>query len=346
MERNLLRQSSRRRAARAWTWIGVLALLVIAVFIVSMNSGYTRLSPGEVFRTLFGGGNANQNLILFQFRLPRIVITVLLGAGLALSGCILQGITRNALADPGILGINSGAGLMVVLYVAFYPVTKLGSVFLLPCLALVGALATAALIYALARKRGEGLSPTRMVLVGIALASGISAAMIVLTIRLSPDQYQFVQTWLAGSIYGTNWKFVLALLPWLAVLIPYVLLKAKALNVLSLGDALATGLGARTERERLGLLAASVALAGACVAVGGGISFVGLIAPHLARQLVGSRHQVLIPAAALTGSLLVIAADTVSRSILQPSGVPTGIVVTVIGAPYFLYLLARTKSKA
>jgi iron complex transport system permease protein len=137
---------------------------------------------------------------------------------------------------------------------------------------------------------------------------------------------------------------VLALLPWLVALLPFVFYKAGVLNVLNLGDHVATGLGAPIEKERLGLLAASVGLAGSCVAVSGGIGFVGLIAPHLARRLVGPKHQYLLPASALTGGLLMIVADTVGRSLLQPSEIPTGIVVAVIGAPYFLYLLAKTKA--
>lgn len=340
-----LQKAKRRKTARSWTIIIVLAVLVVIAFVVSMNTGYTRLSPIDVFKTLFGYGTEQQNLILFDFRLPRIVVSILVGAGLALAGCVLQGITRNPLADPGILGINSGAGLMVVLFVSFYPMNEAAPVFLLPVLALVGAFATAGLLMLLSYKKNEGISPMRMVLVGIAIAAAIQAAMIILTIRLDPNEYQFVQVWMAGSIWGTTWKYVLALLPWIAVLFPFILYKSRTLNVLSLGEQLATGLGTPVGRERLLLLLAAVALAGSCVAVGGGISFIGLIGPHLARRLVGSRHEVLVPASALTGGLLLLVADTIGRVILQPSEIPTGIVVAVIGAPYFLYLLSRAKQK-
>ncbi|MCM3341104.1 iron ABC transporter permease [Paenibacillus sp. MER TA 81-3] len=344
MESVSITLSERRRKKRGIAVIIILSILICIAFIISMNTGYIRLTPMDLIRTLFGAGTDKQNLILFDFRLPRIVISVLIGAGLAVSGCVMQGISRNALADPGILGINAGAGLTVMLFISFYPTTAAAPVFLLPVLALVGAGLTAALIYSLSYKRHEGLSPTRLLLTGIAVAAGISAAMIVLTLKLSPDKYQFVATWLAGSIWGTNWKFVLALLPWIVVLLPFVFYKARVMNVLNLGDQTATGLGAPVERERLVLIAAAVGLAGACVAVSGGIGFVGLIGPHLARRLVGPKHQMLLPAAALAGSLLVITADTLGRWILQPSEIPTGIVVAVIGAPYFLYLLARSKA--
>lgn len=324
--------------------LSILGALIILVFLVSMNTGVIRLSPLEVIKTLFGGGTDKQELVLFEFRLPRIVISLLIGAGLAISGCVMQGISRNELADPGILGINAGAGLMVMLFISFFPSTAAAPVFLLPVLALIGAGGTAALICVLAYKKNQGFKPTGLLLTGIAVAAGISAAMIVLTLRLSPEKYQFVATWLAGSIWGSSWKFVLVLLPWMLVLLPFVMYKAQVMNVLNLGEPTATGLGASVTREQLKLLAAAVGLAASCVAVSGGIGFVGLIAPHLARRLVGAKHQMLLPVTALVGALLVITADTLGRWIIQPSEIPTGIVVAVIGAPYFLYLLSRTKA--
>ncbi|MCU6707907.1 iron ABC transporter permease [Paenibacillus sp. J5C_2022] len=333
-----------RRLRRGMMVMSIMSALIIIVFIISMNTGHIRLTPLEVLKTLFGFGTDKQVLILWQFRLPRIVISVLIGAGLAVSGCIMQGISRNALADPGILGINAGAGLMLMLFISFYPTTAAAPVFLMPVLAFIGAGLTAVLIYALAYKRHQGLSPNRLLLTGIAVAAGISAAMIVMTLRLDPDKYQFVATWLAGSIWGTNWEFVFSLLPWICVLLPYVMLKAQTMNVLNLGESTATGLGANVSHEQVKLLGAGVALAASCVAVSGGIGFVGLIGPHLARRLVGPKHQLLLPASALTGALLVLTADTIGRSVIQPSEIPTGVVTAVIGAPYFLYLLARSRS--
>ncbi|MEK3780020.1 iron ABC transporter permease [Paenibacillus sp. FSL K6-1566] len=334
-------QKSRRRNIIT---LSVLGALIVLVFLISMNTGVIRLSPVEVVTTLFGGGTDKQNLVLFDFRLPRIVISLLIGAGLAVSGCVMQGISRNALADPGILGINAGAGLMVMLFISFFPNTTAAPIYLLPVLALIGAGLTAALICVLAYKKNQGFKPTGLLLTGIAVAAGISAAMIVLTLRLSPEKYQFVAVWLAGSIWGSSWKFVLALLPWILVLLPFVMYKAQVMNVLNLGESMAAGLGASVTKEQLKLLAAAVGLAASCVAVSGGIGFVGLIAPHLGRRLVGAKHQMLLPVTAMIGALLVITADTLSRSILQPSEIPTGIVVAVIGAPYFLYLLSRTRA--
>ena len=180
------------------------------------------------------------------------MIAVLVGMGLAISGAILQGISKNALADPGILGINAGAGLAVMLYVSFFPTTKAAPVYLLPILAFVGAGLTAVLIYSLSYRRHEGITPMRLILTGVAVAAGISSAMIVLTLRLSPENYQFVATWLAGGIWGSNWRFVLSLIPWLVILLPFVYSKSRVLNVLNLGELTAVGLGASIEKRDAG----------------------------------------------------------------------------------------------
>ncbi|MPM14897.1 Iron-uptake system permease protein FeuC [bioreactor metagenome] len=333
----------RRIQVRNTTVVICCAALLVVSFLVSMSTGYLRLSPADTLRTLFGGGTERETLILFGFRLPRIVISMLAGSGLALSGRMIQGVSQNALADPGLLGINSGAGIMVVLYVLFFGGTTALSLFALPFLAFLGAGLTAALIYLLSWRKGEGASPMRLLLTGVAMQAGLLALTTLLVVKLDETQYSFFASWQAGSIWGSNWKYVSALLPWLLILVPYVLSRARVLDVLSLGDDAAVGLGVNVQRERKCLLAVAVALAAACVAVSGNISFVGLIAPHLAHRLVGPRHRVLLPVCALVGALLVSAADTIARIILQPSGLPTGIVVAVIGAPYFLYLLIKSK---
>ncbi|NUU59479.1 FecCD family ABC transporter permease [Paenibacillus agri] len=343
MSKPILSSYEKQRRTRNITVLSLLGFLIATVFVISMNTGFMRLSPLEVLQTIGGQGNHQQKLILFDFRLPRIVISLLVGAGFAVSGCILQSLSRNALAEPSTLGITAGAGFAVILFISFFPATTAAPIYVLPLLALLGAGLTAALIYILAFRR-EGLSQARLVLIGIAVAAGINAYQIVLALRLDPKNYQFVATWMAGKIWGGDWRFVLALLPWIVVLLPFAFYKARVLNVLNLGDQMSTGLGAPVERERLLLLAAAVALAGSCVAVSGGIGFVGLIAPQLARRLVGPRHQVLLPAAALTGGLLLLAADTIGRWIMQPAEVPAGVVVAVIGAPYFLYLLAKSRA--
>lgn len=321
----------------------VLALLIFVTFMISINSGYSSLSPADVLKTVIGAGSDKQNLILFDFRLPRILIASFIGAGLAVSGAILQGVSQNSLADPGILGINSGAGIAVVLFLSFISSEDAAPVLLMPFVALLGAGITAAVIFALAYKKGKGVIPIRLLLVGIAVGAGISAALLILTTRMDQGKFEYATIWLAGSIWGTNWTFVLALLPWVLILIPFAIFKARILNILNLGEKTAMGLGASVQRERFILIGAAVGLAGACVAIGGGIGFLGLIGPHLARRLVGPKYELLLPASALVGALLLLSADIFARILLQPTEIPTGIVVSVMGAPYFLYLLSKSK---
>ena len=326
-----------------------LGVLIVATFIINLNLGIIRLSPLEVWRTFFGQGTAEQSLVLFHFRLPRVVISLLIGAGLGVAGAILQGISRNGLAGPGILGINAGASLAVVIFVYFFLGTgnvarvnySILPVFVMPFSALLGASLAALLVYTLAWK--NGITPTRLVLSGIAVGAGCGAAVIILTLRMNPHDFMFTTIWLSGSIWGANWRTVIALLPWIMVLVPFVIYKARYLNVLNLGDNIAIGLGTAIEKERRVLLGAAVGLAGSCVAVGGGITFLGLVSPHLARRLVGPKHQILLPTTALIGALLLLIADTIARNLLAPASIPVGIVVSALGAPYFIYLLIKSK---
>ncbi len=315
---------------------------IIVVAFISMNTGSISIAPQEVIETIIGLGTDKQELILFEFRLPRLLITLLIGMGLSVAGAILQGVSRNELADPGILGIQAGAGLFVILFISFYPSKEAAPGFLMPLFAFCGAGLTAFLIYILAYNKREGIHPTKLILTGIGVAAGISAAIVILMLRLNPYKFQMVTIWLVGSIWVSSWKYVMILLPWIVVLIPLAMLKAKELNLFSLGESIAIGLGVSAAKEKLILIMIAVGLSGACVALGGGISFVGLIAPHIAQRLVGTRHQVLLPTSAMMGGLLLLIADVLSRVALAPSEIPIGIVVAIIGVPYFLYLFIKS----
>ncbi|WP_044477963.1 FecCD family ABC transporter permease [Paenibacillus antibioticophila] len=324
-------------------WLFGLSVALVVAMLLSVRIGTVELSYSDIWQILIGKGDQRLRMVFIDFRLPRTMISVMIGAALAVSGAIMQGVSRNSLADPGLLGINAGAGLMVMLYVFFFGISASSSIFLLPLLALIGASAAALLIFILAYKKQEGLSPIRLVLSGIGVAAGISAAITILTIQFNPQQYQFIATWLAGSIWGTSWMFVLALLPWLVVLLPYVYSRSNVLNILMLSEDTASGLGARITLEQLKMLAVAVGLAAAAVSVSGSIGFVGLIAPHIARICVGARHQRLLPISALFGALLVTIADILGRSLMNGNEIPVGVVIAVIGAPYFIFLLLRAK---
>ncbi|MEC0088952.1 FecCD family ABC transporter permease [Paenibacillus macquariensis] len=319
----------------------ILLALIIMTIIVSLGLGYSSLSYDRLIPTLFGQGTFKEDFVLFSVRLPRIIITLLAGMALALSGAILQGITRNDLADPGIIGINSGAGVAIAGFFLFFPIQAGSFVYMLPLVAFVGALVTAGLIYVLSYKRNVGLQPVKLVLVGIGFSMALSGVMIVLISSAERAKVDFIAKWLAGNIWGSDWPFIWALLPWLVILIPFSLYKANRLNLLGISEPVAIGVGVSIEKERIILLLTAVALAASAVSVTGGIAFIGLMAPHIAKSLVGPRNQLFIPVAILVGGWLLLFADTIGRNIVEPAGIPAGIMVAIIGGPYFMYLLIK-----
>lgn len=333
-----------KRENRFRTFLVLTVILTVIVLFLSINAGQIKIPLTIVLETLLGYGTPQDELTLFQFRLPRIVLAILVGMGIAISGAILQGISQNPLADPGILGINSGAGFAVVLYMFFFQGTSFFngslSIFIMPLFALLGAFLAAFLIYVLSWKNGQ-VTPVRLLLVGIGMNAAFGAGLIIFQMKMEPINFMKAVIWLSGTIWGTNWTFVWALLPWIFILIPFTIYKSRVLDVLRLGDLIAIGVGVQLEKERRLLLFISVALAGACVSVGGGITFLGLIAPHIARKLVGARHAKVLPLTAAIGGLLLLTADTLGRVIMAPMELPVGIVVSILGAPYFIYLLIK-----
>ena len=321
-------------------FIVLLSLIIITAFI-SAGIGYSTLSFNRLLPTFLGQGTFKEEFVLFSVRLPKIIITILAGMALALSGAILQSITRNDLADPGIIGINSGAGVAVSIFFLFMPIQPGSFVYLLPLVAFVGAMITAFFIYILSYNRGAGLKPVRLILVGVGFSMALSGLMIVFISSADRQKVDFIANWMAGNIWGADWPFILALLPWLIVLIPFTLYKANKLNLLNLNEPVAIGVGVAIEKERIILLLAAVALAASAVSVTGGIAFIGLMAPHIAKSLVGPRHQLFLPISILIGGWLLLFADTIGRNVIEPNGIPAGVVVALIGAPYFMYLLMK-----
>lgn len=320
--------------------LGCLILMVVTA-VAGMSWGYSSLSLNRLIPVLLGDGSFKEEFVLFSVRLPRVVITILSGMCLALSGSILQSITRNDLADPGIIGINSGAGVAVAVYFLYFPIDAGSFVYILPVAAFLGALVTAAFIYGFAFSRRRGLDPIRMVLVGVGFSLALSGMMMVIISSAERSKVDFIAKWLAGSIWGADWPFIWALLPWLLVLAPLTFMKAGSLNLLGLNEETATGVGLRIERERLVLILIAVAAAASAVSVTGGIAFIGLMAPHIAKALVGPRNQLFIPLAVLLGGWLLLAADTLGRNLADPDGIPAGIMVSLIGVPYYIYLLLK-----
>ncbi|KMK94649.1 FecCD family ABC transporter permease [Rossellomorea marisflavi] len=318
-----------------------LLVFIVSTVLIGISLGYSSVSIDRLIPTIMGNGSFKDEFILFSIRLPRIVITVLAGMALALSGSILQTMTKNDLADPGIIGINSGAGVAITVFFLFFPIDAGSFAFMLPLVAFAGAILTAGLIYFFSSTRGSGLQPVKMILVGVGFSTAFSGLMIIMISSAERAKVDFIANWLAGNIWGADWPFVWAILPWLVVLIPFTLYKARTLNLLALSDSATIGVGVALKRERIILLFTAVALAASAVSVTGGIAFIGLMAPHLAKSLVGPRHQLYLPVALLLGGWLLLAADTVGRNVLEPDGLPAGIMAALIGAPYFVYLLLK-----
>lgn len=319
----------------------LMIILFISTLIGGLSFGSSSVSIDRLIPILLGSGSFKEEFILFSVRLPRVFVLALAGMALALSGALLQTITRNDLADPGIIGINAGAGVGITTFYLYVESDITHYAFVLPLVAFVGALTTALLIYLFAYDRGKGIQPVKLILIGVGFASALSGLMMIMISSAERADVQFISQWLAGNIWGADWPFVLALLPWFIIGLLTMVFKANTMNVIALNEPVAIGLGVNLKRERLILLTISVALSSSAVAVTGGISFVGLVAPHIAKKLVGPRHQHFLPIALFSGAVLLLIADTIGRTLFEEQSIPAGIVVAVIGAPYFIYLLRK-----
>ncbi|UFJ60872.1 iron ABC transporter permease [Anoxybacillus sediminis] len=332
---------------RYWMTLVAGAVLLLAVVYVSLTNGVFNLTVTDVIKTLLRIDPVHEHdMVVFEFRLPRIVIAAFVGFGLGIAGTVVQGITKNGLADPGILGINAGAGFAGVLFMLLFEGKMIGasllSIMAMPMFGLAGGLMAAGFIYLFAWRNGR-LEPGTLILVGIAVGSGLSAATIYLSLKMNPQDYEMAAVWLTGSIWNANWNYVLSMIPWFLLLVPVVFRKAPILDVLQLGEESVKGLGVRTEKEKSVLLIASIGLVSACVSVSGSIGFVGLLSPHIAKRLVGLHHRRVMPISGLVGMLLVVISDFIAKTVFSPAELPVGIVISIVGVPYFVYLLFRAK---
>jgi iron complex transport system permease protein len=336
------RRASLRIDRRVPPVLALALVATLAAMIINIGVGEYPVPPLDVVRTVLGlpTGDEDYSFIVNTLRLPRMLVAALVGAALGISGAIMQGLTRNPLADPGILGISAGAGLVAVTLIVVVKDVPAG---LLPWGAFGGAGAIAALIYALAWRGGD--SPIRLILVGIGLGAVCGALTSLMITYGDIYDVQRAMIWLTGSLYGRSWAELWPLLPWVAVFAPLGLLLARDLNALNLGEEVARGLGIPVSLRRGLLLLAAVALAAAAVATVGALGFVGLIAPHLGRRLVGPDHSGLLPTAGVLGALLVVAADLLGRTLFAPIELPAGLMTAAVGAPFFLYLLWRQQKR-
>jgi len=323
-----------------------LIIAFFAVMIAGLCIGSYALSPAEIFQTFIGKGTSIQEMVIYKIRLPRLFVATMVGIALSTSGCILQTVTKNELAEPGIIGINAGASLAVVLLISFggatyYNAIGTATLFVMPIAAIAGAVISALIIYTLSYKKG--ISPTRLILVGIGVNGGIQAVITLYQLSMSKGDYNQALTWISGSLWGSSWKYFFLILPFVICFVGISIYKARTLDMMDLGDELATGLGVEVEKERKKFFAIAVILAAVATAIAGNIAFLGLIAPQIAKRVVGPVHQKQIKAAALISAIIIMVADIVSKNLFSPIELPVGISISIIGVPYFVYLMMKEK---
>ncbi len=319
-------------------------LLLLAAMALSIMTGSYSISPSDLLTTLLNKGSRAHTFAIFQIRLPRIVLAILVGNALGVSGTILQGITKNPLAEPGMIGINAGSALFVVLWIshganAYSSSLSDGKVLLMPLLAIAGAFCTTAFLYGYSWR--NGIRPIRFLLTGVGVNAGITAFISFYQLQMSRGDYNQVLMWTNGSLWGSSWRYILVSAPLILLLLVLVWTHSRTLDILSLGDEGAAALGVSTQRTRIWFLAAAAALAALATAVAGSIAFLGLLGPQIALRIAGVRHRLLLPLAALISSILLIIADMLARNLFSPLEIPVGILVSMIGIPYFIYLMMK-----
>ncbi|NLY46893.1 MAG: iron ABC transporter permease [Tissierella sp.] len=310
----------------------VFMVLTIVIFLLSVGNGAVQMSPVKIIETLLYDKGSTSYQILWNVRIPRTIIAALVGINLSLAGVVLQGIMRNPLASPSTIGVSAGAGLVGLIFLILFPQYY----YLAPIGSFLGALGATMLIYGLAWN--GGVMPTRMILAGVAVSSLFGAGNNAL-MTFYPERVSGVLNFMVGGLASITWGDLKLILPYTIICSMILMCLPTRLNILMLGDEVSTGLGLNVEKTRFIFIILSSFLAGSAVSVVGLLGFVGLMVPHITRMLIGSDHKYLLPACILTGSSFVMICDTVSRVIFSPIEVPVGIIISAIGAPFFLYLL-------
>ncbi|ERI92476.1 putative ferrichrome transport system permease protein FhuG [Clostridiales bacterium oral taxon 876 str. F0540] len=320
-------------------------LAAAASIILSLSIGQRYISVFKIPEILFGHGDAGDSLIVNTLRLPRTLAALLVGISLGLSGAVLQGVVKNPLAAPNIIGITDSGSVGALIFLTIFTDPKnnslTASIFYMPVFAFVGAFAAVLLVYVLAFKKG--VTPYRLILIGIAVAGAAKAVTSILIINGPVIFIKEAQLWITGTVYGTNWTQVKLLALWVLILFILTSVYVRELNIQGLEDNISTGLGSSVEKNRFILMVLSAALAAGAVSIGGGISFVGLIAPHICRKLTNSSFENIVPLSALVGGIIVILSDIAAKTLFYPLDLPVGIFTAGIGAPFFIYLLIKNQ---
>lgn len=340
------------REISSFTVMSFLIIMLLVTGFVSISIGpvtipFDRMATALLSGSVRGTLTARDQLILLSIRLPRVVMSSIVGALLAAAGTVMQGLFRNPLADPGLVGVSAGAGLAAAVVIIGgdreLPQSVMSSPFLLPLAAFFGALAMTAMLYRIATWKGR-TSIAIMLLAGLALGALASSGTGLLVFLANDQQLRDITFWLLGSLAGATWLKIAAITPFLILFLGSSLFLGRALDLLSLGEAEAFYMGVAVERLKRFLIVLVAAAAGAAVSVSGIIGFVGIIVPHLLRLVIGPGHRLLLPASACCGAIILLAADTLARTVAAPAELPIGIVTAIFGAPFFLILLLKQRA--
>ncbi|WP_203363108.1 iron ABC transporter permease [Bacillus sp. REN10] len=322
-------------------WLSVCSsvfILLAALFMVYLSAGSEWVPVGDAMKNALQLSDSHA-FVIGELRLPRALLAMLVGGALAVSGLILQSIVRNPLASPDIIGITSGASFASILFISIGTF----SMAFLPVAAMVGGFITATFIYLLSWSKG--VTPIRLVLIGIGVSAILKAGVTFLLVYSDTYTTSKAYIWITGSVYAATWDDVQALALWLLLPVPLILYVSKSLTLSELGDDIAISMGIRLQTQRFLLLMCSVILAASAAAYAGGIEFVGLMAPHMARKLVGRSILGLFPVTAMIGATLVLFADLLARTLFLPLDIPAGVFTATIGAPFFIYLLFHNRNR-
>ena len=339
------------RSARARAIILGLVLLYLLLFLTSLGSGASDTSLWTAFSRWLGGGTDSlplrDRVVIWDIRLPRVVLGSLIGASLAVSGAVMQGLFRNPLADPGIVGVGPGAGLGAITVIVLgntvlEPVIGIFGIYALPLAAFFGGIVSTLLLYRVATRRGQ-TSIATMLLAGIALGALAGALSGILVYAADDQELRDLTFWGLGSLAGASWAKIWAAGPIILAALAAAPFLARGLDAMVLGEASANHLGIRVQRVKNCAILTVAAATGASVAVAGGIGFVGIVVPHLLRLTIGPEHRYLLPASALLGACLLLVSDATSRMVVAPAELPIGIVTATLGAPFFLWILLRQR---
>lgn len=326
-------------------WLLILSMILIGLVMFYLKWGSFEMRFSQVLQTLLGRGDALQNLAIYGIRMPRLLVGIMVAVLLSMSGGVLQTLTKNDLSDPSILGINAGAATAAVIFIglktsSYHQALGAASIFVLPVVAILGAALTATMLIILT---GKSMKPGRLLLMGLGIQSALSAVILLITFRGGVGDYNRVLVWLSGTLWGSGWYYVYALLPIFLGMCFWVLRSTKTLDVMLLSDEHVMTLGLNVTNVRIKFFLVSVAMAGTATAFAGNIGFIGLICPHMARKLVGPYHGNFLWVSGLLASVLVLLSDLLARNVFSPIEIPVGIMISLFGVPYFIYLLLKEK---